>query len=743
MKNAVGSSPLARGLLLRLGVPSRVIRIIPARAGFTAGLSASTAFGWDHPRSRGVYYPTLGFLVPQRGSSPLARGLHIDRLQQEKAGRIIPARAGFTLDRRRRRPRHRDHPRSRGVYPRPGPRRPPPPGSSPLARGLRWTPLRRSSSTRIIPARAGFTRTRRRSRRSGPDHPRSRGVYLPHHIETYPTNGSSPLARGLLHIALHWFPQPGIIPARAGFTPGHRTAPAPRGDHPRSRGVYRAWTAYAEGDEGSSPLARGLPIPAALPGVEAGIIPARAGFTTSGSRTTPGALDHPRSRGVYRIICQSRARTGGSSPLARGLRGVAEEGGDGGGIIPARAGFTGARRGARRRARDHPRSRGVYRGQPRARPGRAGSSPLARGLPGAGLDAHARARIIPARAGFTHLPGGRRGRGQDHPRWRKRPVDGIIPARAGFTVKIEGPESEDTDHPRSRGVYPRHTVKGEESMGSSPLARGLREHTAAVGAVPGIIPARAGFTRDGITHDVRLADHPRSRGVYSTSSTAKSAASGSSPLARGLPRDSGRPGQYRRIIPARAGFTHLRQRHHRQVPDHPRSRGVYNTEIVRVEGNDGSSPLARGLRGRSARPVARERIIPARAGFTRVGHRPGPEGGDHPRSRGVYAVASAVGVPPEGSSPLARGLPDTVGGHRVDLRIIPARAGFTRGCRRSRRSTPDHPRSRGVYPWKTLMSRFPPGSSPLARGLPDGYLAAPGTPGIIPARAGFTQDRVR
>ena len=50
---------------------------------------------------------------------------------------------------------------------------------------------------------------------------------------------------------------------------------------------------------------------------------------------------------------------------------------------------------------------------------------------------------------------------------------------------------------------------------------------------------------------------------------------------------------------------------------------------------------------------------------------------DHPRSRGVYSYEGVSSFDGIGSSPLARGL--LVGVHelRADLRIIPARAGFT------------------------------------------------------------------
>ena len=52
---ARGSSPLARGLRLAEFVGEHNWRIIPARAGFTAGFSRVRARYSDHPRSRGVY----------------------------------------------------------------------------------------------------------------------------------------------------------------------------------------------------------------------------------------------------------------------------------------------------------------------------------------------------------------------------------------------------------------------------------------------------------------------------------------------------------------------------------------------------------------------------------------------------------------------------------------------------------------------------------------------------------------
>ena len=91
-------------------------RIIPARAGFTGRRRACSRWPPDHPRSRGVYKVRLGFIIISGGSSPLARGLHLGEDTLILAGRIIPARAGFTEIYFHNLAFDGDHPRSRGVY---------------------------------------------------------------------------------------------------------------------------------------------------------------------------------------------------------------------------------------------------------------------------------------------------------------------------------------------------------------------------------------------------------------------------------------------------------------------------------------------------------------------------------------------------------------------------------------------------------------------------------------------------
>ena len=295
------------------------------------------------------------------------------------------------------------------------------------------------------------------------DHPRSRGVYPSSTGPSSRRPGSSPLARGLRGRWYRRLGAHGIIPARAGFTGPHRPGGGAPADHPRSRGVYRVKAARSRGGVGSSPLARGLPRGPPTPSPWARIIPARAGFTLPSPTEYLYLWDHPRSRGVYVSRGSTQWASGGSSPLARGLRLHRRHRRAGGRdhprsrgvyararpfpslrprIIPARAGFTTPHRTERCAPWDHPRSRGVYTSSSPPLRTTSGSSPLARGLLDPADDNRLDHGIIPARAGFTHL------------------------------VRLHGRRG--TDHPRSRGVYAIEGWPMEISSGSSPLARGLR-----------------------------------------------------------------------------------------------------------------------------------------------------------------------------------------------------------------------------------------------------------------------------
>ena len=94
-----------------------------------------------------------------------------------------------------------------------------------------------------------------------------------------------------------------------------------------------------------------------------------------------------------------------------------------------------------------------------------------------------------------------------------------------------------------------------------------------------------------------------------------------------------------------------------------------------------------------------------------------------------------------GSSPLARGTPDTVLRSMVKVGLIPARAGNTRCALARGLGGRAHPRSRGEHVSELRKLREVVGSSPLARGTHHADLDSVSEIGLIPARAGNTCRR--
>ena len=274
-------------------------------------------------------------------------------------------------------------------------------GSSPLSRGIPRPVAATWRSARIIPALAGNTPSPGSTTTSPADHPRSRGEYPITGVDDYIARGSSPLSRG---IRCPTPPRRGlsrIIPALAGNTSAWMAPSSPSRDHPRSRGEY-AEACPDRGDlYGSSPLSRGIQNFLNGGSQRCRIIPALAGNTSNASSTTSMRGDHPRSRGEYRAVADAVDYIVGSSPLSRGIRypfsrvAVLER------IIPALAGNTCLTHTPRIQQKDHPRSRGEYRGMVAEPEPGVGSSPLSRGIPRGTLHVSGSARIIPALAGNT------------------------------------------------------------------------------------------------------------------------------------------------------------------------------------------------------------------------------------------------------------------------------------------------------------------------------------------------------
>ena len=255
----VGSSPLARGARRRPGPPGLAHRLIPAGAGRTAAVRPAWVAARAHPRWRGAHDAALSACGPSEGSSPLARG--------------APRRP------RRRHPTSPAHPRWRGAHD-PLPRvAEVGEGSSPLARGAPASAATCTPPTGLIPAGAGRTTVRRRRRQWPTAHPRWRGAHVAVMVIFICVGGSSPLARGARGRREHEVEQGGLIPAGAGRTPSATASAACTWAHPRWRGAHPSCSDWRARSRGSSPLARGARFLSAPHADAVGLIPAGAGRT--------------------------------------------------------------------------------------------------------------------------------------------------------------------------------------------------------------------------------------------------------------------------------------------------------------------------------------------------------------------------------------------------------------------------------------------------------------------------------
>ena len=253
-----------------------------------------------------------------------------------------------------------------------------------------------------------------------------------------------------------------IIPAYAGSTRPPAPRPICRPDHPRIRGEHKRINAETENAPGSSPHTRGALVDDDRAGHGGGIIPAYAGSTVCWSIPCAGAWDHPRIRGEHEKDHERPYNAAGSSPHTRGAPGCRGRRPSPCRIIPAYAGSTSCRYPAPRSPADHPRIRGEHDARSVQGPFNTGSSPHTRGAPLRRRPSRHRRRIIPAYAGSTAGPSGR------------RPSPG--------------------DHPRIRGEHQLKNGGTAANQGSSPHTRGARLlDPRRCGAVR-IIPAYAGST---------------------------------------------------------------------------------------------------------------------------------------------------------------------------------------------------------------------------------------------------------
>ena len=253
--------------------------------------------------------------------------------------------------------------------------------------------------------------------------------------------------------------------------------------------------------EGSSPHARGARSSGRAWRLRSGLIPACAGSTCEAPAGYVSAAAHPRMRGEHFISTPTAPTASGSSPHARGARGVGVVDGGALRLIPACAGSTRAIRPACRSSTAHPRMRGEHYCRKHPAAEYRGSSP------------HARGALLGQRVDGVG--------------------DGLIPACAGSTSPKLQRSSASGAHPRMRGEHAATVKFLILSQGSSPHARGARTPGSSGGFLARLIPACAGSTTRSQPGSSMNPAHPRMRGEHSRAPLILPLRTGSSPHARG------------------------------------------------------------------------------------------------------------------------------------------------------------------------------------------------------------------
>ncbi len=271
---------------------------IPARAGNTRCAAGRRMSRSVHPRACGEHRigSTSTWVMP--GSSPRVRGTRDERCGDEAGRRFIPARAGNTHRLRQAIPATPVHPRACGEHATPAPRY--------------------ETCTRFIPARAGNTWSTWTPRTRRPVHPRACGEHEMNGVGMKQADGSSPRVRGTLASRRRRRTRRRFIPARAGNTRSCRRTLRLLPVHPRACGEHFRRFGSAKGLTGSSPRVRGTRAFRRAGVRLGGFIPARAGNTQDcGLHLTLPSV-HPRACGEHVAISAGKTRRHGSSPRVRG-----------------------------------------------------------------------------------------------------------------------------------------------------------------------------------------------------------------------------------------------------------------------------------------------------------------------------------------------------------------------------------------------------------------------------------------
>ena len=217
---------------------------------------------------------------------------------------------------------------------------------------------------------------------------------------------------------------------------------------------------------------------------------------------------------------------------------------------------------------------------------------------------------------------------------------------------------------------------------------------------------------------LRSAAHPRAGGENSQGGPAQASARGSSPRGRGKLRCSLQVQGHCRLIPARAGKTRLATKRAARSTAHPRAGGENERHRRCDLRRFGSSPRGRGKHDRPREAAANSGLIPARAGKTAPRPTPATSPWAHPRMGGENLVTTVYRLSPGGSSPHGRGKHTRREITRDEHGLIPARAGKTLLILATSVTVKAHPRAGGENKPGRVYTRAFLGSSPRGRGKP-------------------------
>ena len=274
-------------------------------------------------------------------------------------------------------------------------------GSSPRVRGKLKTAATLTGLSGLIPACAGKTSLSPTSTRPRTAHPRVCGENQNEADRVRDCQGSSPRVRGKLCRSRYGSRNSGLIPACAGKTASWSSATSMTRAHPRVCGENASSRPSHERSAGSSPRVRGKHRLPCLRGTNRRLIPACAGKTWNGWKTSPTCPAHPRVCGENSPASMTSSPATGSSPRVRGKRAEVEGRRRVVGLIPACAGKTPVRGGDHFKPPAHPRVCGENSSEGSKAPASQGSSPRVRGKLGGLVGYNFVWGLIPACAGKT------------------------------------------------------------------------------------------------------------------------------------------------------------------------------------------------------------------------------------------------------------------------------------------------------------------------------------------------------